>query len=76
MNLTASEIKSGWRELVVKFTCARCRAIAYMDYKDAMTGNDCYWLHQSKLPKGWEEQGYSRIFCDGCAKAFKKFMEG
>ena len=71
------QTRSGWRELAIKFTCARCGKVEYLSYDKAMTGEHYDYLHNSELPEGWKEDGgYGRILCGDCAEAFEKFMKG
>lgn len=62
------------RELMVQFTCRRCRNTSILPYDAVMTGEHYGYLRNSSLPPGWGEIGYSSIVCETCAKAYELFM--
>lgn len=68
------ETNSEGRELMVQFTCRRCKCKAILPYDEVMTGEHYGYLHNSKLPPGWDKIGYSSIVCEVCAKAYEEFM--
>jgi hypothetical protein len=68
------ETRSEGRELMVQFTCRRCKNKALMPYDTVMTGEHYNYLHNSSLPPGWDKIGYSTIVCETCAKAYEMFM--
>ena len=62
------------RELMIQFTCRRCKCTAIMPYNKVMTGEHYGYLRNSELPPGWGKIGYSSIVCEACAAAYKEFM--
>lgn len=62
------------RELMVQFTCRRCRNTVILPYDAVMTGEHYGYLRNSSLPHGWGKIGYSSIVCESCAKAYELFM--
>lgn len=66
--------RSEGRELMVQFTCRRCKNTAIAPYDTVMTGEHYGYLHNSELPKDWGTIGYSSIACPECVEAFKQFM--
>ena len=63
------------RELMIQFTCTRCKREAIERFVDVMKGEHYDYLRNSKLPEGWETIGYGRIVCETCADAYEKFMK-
>ena len=62
------------RELMIRFTCTRCKAEVIERFADVMKGEHYNQLCHSQLPKGWGTIGYSRIVCEACKDEFVKFM--
>lgn len=72
----ALQIRSQGRELTVKFTCYRCSKFEFLPYDKVIDG-ECYgYLHNSKLPEGWDSVGYGQILCPTCTNLYKLFMGG
>lgn len=67
------ETKKYGREVMVQFTCQRCRKTACLPYTEVMTGDHYGYLHNSKMPEGWSELYYQPM-CEDCTSAFKAFM--
>lgn len=71
----ALQIRSDGRELMVKFTCFRCKKSESLPYDAVMNGETYGYLHNSDLPEDWEKVGYgSTILCPECSKQYKLFM--
>ena len=75
-NTLVTAIRSGSREVVIRFHCTRCRIVETLSYEDAMGIEQCVHLHQSAIPNGWKKAGYDSLFCPKCAAAFELFMNG
>ena len=71
----AFETKSEGRELMVQFTCRRCKCKTIMPYDLVMIGEHYGFLHNSRLPAGWSTIGYSSIVCKVCKEAYEEFMK-
>lgn len=69
------ETKSEGRELMVEFTCRRCKRKKLERYEDVMKGETYGYLHASKLPEGWGTIGYSSIACQECVAAYERFLK-
>lgn len=70
----ALQIRSQGRELTVKFNCFRCTRIEYLPYDKVMDGETYNYLHNSKLPDGWDTVGYGTLLCPDCIAEYKVFM--
>lgn len=70
----AIETKRNGRELMVKFTCRRCKKVECLPYDEVMTGDHYGYLHNSSLPDKWTTL-HGLPMCEFCTGAFKVFME-
>ena len=68
------ETKADWRELMVQFTCSRCKAQRIEKYADVMKSETYGFLRNSELPEGWDTIGYSRVVCGECKAAYDRFI--
>lgn len=72
------EFEGYGREIMVKFTCRRCRVEAYKPLKDCLP-NDCSvrGLYDLIAPANWRNGGfYYATFCPECAVLYDKFLKG
>jgi len=68
------ETKSDGRELMVQYTCQRCRGKVVLPYDKVMHGEHYGYLRNSDLPDGWQPVGYNSILCARCYEEYKAFM--
>lgn len=72
---TFKEYKADGRELMVRFTCQRCKDYVVEPLTENKIANDSYgWLHAIKKPEGWAELPYNQLLCPKCYKAYQDFM--
>ena len=63
------------RELMVQFTCSRCKETDILPYDAVMKGEYYKYLRNSLLPNGWEMHSYlGHLFCQKCNRAYRVFM--
>ena len=67
----------GSRELMVKFTCLRCKKelIEPLQIVDKRSNEVYGYLHNLKEPEGWYEAVHGPLFCPDCYKAYERFMK-
>ncbi len=72
------DYKGFGREIVVQFTCARCKKIVYTPLEKCTTSDYAVrYLSDLKAPKGWRDGGYYYpTFCPECAEKYDRFMKG
>lgn len=64
------------REVMVKFTCMRCKRVEMRPYNAVMTEGAQGNLHCSELPEGWTEYSMAGILCNRCSDKLKRFIGG
>lgn len=64
------------REVMVKFTCMRCKRVEMRPYNAVMTEGAQGNLHCSELPEGWTEYSMAGILCNRCSDNLKRFIGG
>lgn len=77
MQLNEFSDSKGSRELMVKFTCRRCKKELIEPLQDVIKrSNEVYGhLHNLREPEGWYEALHGPLFCPDCYKAYERFLK-
>lgn len=67
-------ISDGGRDLMVRFTCCRCKKTELMTWTQAMPESKEGYIRHSYLPGGWEDWAGMLLFCPDCRKEFNLFL--
>lgn len=67
--------KDGGRELMIRYTCTRCKDYVVEPLTPEKVGNESYGhLYNIKEPEGWKELLHGPLLCPKCVKAYEDFM--
>lgn len=64
------------REVMVKFTCMRCKRVEMRSYNAVMTKSADGNLHCSEVPEGWTDYRMDGLLCNRCSDKLKRFIGG
>lgn len=67
-------ISDGGRDLMVRFTCCRCKKQEMLTWAQAMPESKEGYIRNSCLPGGWEHWAGLLLFCSNCRNEFKQFL--
>lgn len=71
-----NEYKADGRELMVRFTCQRCRDYVVEPLTADKIESESYGhLRYVKKPEGWKELLHGPLLCPKCFKAYQDFMQ-
>ena len=71
-----NEYKSDGRELMVKFTCRRCKKELIEPLEDVgKRSSEVYgYLHNLRNPAGWWQAPHGPLLCPDCFSAYESFL--
>lgn len=72
-----SQYKADGRELLVQFTCQRCKTTHIDPLEKHKDDDHEHYGHLKfgvKPPEGWAELLHGPLLCPGCVEAYKRFM--
>lgn len=66
--------KEHGRELMIRYTCCRCKAQELLPYESSMKESYDILSH-SEIPKGWVDASHgNELFCSNCWEEYLKFL--